>query len=141
MIGSRLINAMKTRSLLRELSRLAMVYGLLLPTCSEVLAQLKTDESVNAQTAVSSDKSEQTSLNPSRTLAVYTSPWIDEVLKLTQAGVEQGIILAYVDSSGTFNLGSQEIISLRDKGVADAVITAILEHDAAYVSGTRKNPP
>ena|SRR5258707_858168 len=70
----------------------------------------------------------------------YVSSWLAEVEKLARAGVEDGVMLAFIDSAGTFNLGADQIIELRDLGVSKEVITAIIEHDSELVSGMRPMP-
>jgi hypothetical protein len=53
-----------------------------------------------------------------------------EVIKLTQAGVSQKIILAYIsNSSGTFNLDTDKIIYLTNLGTPDEIVTAMMQHD------------
>src|ERR1051326_1481413 len=56
----------------------------------------------------------------------YVSSWMEEIIKLTLARVDEGIVLSYVDSAGTFNLGAEQIIYLRDLGVANEIIAAII---------------
>lgn len=76
---------------------------------------------------------------PIRTIQV--SPWLNEVIKLAQAGIEEGVMLSYVEGTpGTFNLGSDQIIFIRDLGVPNPVINAILRHDAEITSGRRRVP-
>jgi len=65
------------------------------------------------------------------------SPWAGEVVKLEQAGIEENVLLAFIDNSGTFNLDADQIIYLQDLGVPSQTITAMLQHDAELVSGTR----
>src|ERR1039457_2947901 len=56
-----------------------------------------------------------------------TSP-LAQVVRLTQAGVDQSIVLTYVtNSSGTFNLDSDKIIYLRDLGLPNEIITAMIQ--------------
>jgi hypothetical protein len=53
-----------------------------------------------------------------------------EVVRLTQAGVDQGIIMNYVTgSTGTFNLDSDRIIYLTDLGAPSTLITAMMQRD------------
>ena len=53
-----------------------------------------------------------------------------EIVKLTQAGVDSGVMLAYVTNSvHTFGLASEEIVYLNDLGVQPAVMTAMIQHD------------
>lgn len=54
------------------------------------------------------------------------------VIKLAQAGVGENVIQSYIaNSTAPFNLGSDDIIYLRDLGVSDAVITAMIQRDQA----------
>ena len=53
-----------------------------------------------------------------------------EVIKLSQAGVNENVIMTYVtNSSGTFNLDSDKIIYLADAGVANEIVSAMMQHD------------
>ncbi len=71
---------------------------------------------------------------------VSLSTGLSEVVKLTQSGVAEDVILAYVEKySGRFNVGAEQILYLNDVGVASTVITAMLKHDGA--EGTVANPP
>lgn len=55
-----------------------------------------------------------------------------EVVKLANSGVEEGVMLAFVtNSSSMFNLSAEGIIYLKDIGVSDLVVAAIVEHDQA----------
>src|ERR1039458_1474363 len=58
-----------------------------------------------------------------------TAP-VAEVIKLADSGVEEGVMLAFVtNSTGTFNLGAEEIIYLNDIGVPSLVVTAMIQRD------------
>ena len=58
-----------------------------------------------------------------------TSP-LAQVIRLTQAGVDESIILTYVTNSGsTFNLDSDKIIYLKDLGLPNEVVTAMMQRD------------
>jgi hypothetical protein len=58
-----------------------------------------------------------------------TSP-LAQVVRLAQAGVDEGIIMVYVtNSSRTFNLDSDKIIYLTDLGLPTDVVTAMMQHD------------
>ena len=53
-----------------------------------------------------------------------------EVVRLAEAGVEEGVMLAFVtNSASTFNLSAEEIIYFNDIGVPGAVVTAMIERD------------
>src|SRR5207237_8791296 len=55
-----------------------------------------------------------------------------EVIRLADSGVDEGLMLAFIaNSAGTFNLGSVEIIYLKDIGVPPNVVTAMLQRDQA----------
>jgi hypothetical protein len=61
---------------------------------------------------------------------VKPSEPVTEVIKLVNSGVEQDVLLAYVNSSqSAFNLTSDEIIYLTDLGVPDDVVTAMIDRD------------
>jgi hypothetical protein len=63
------------------------------------------------------------------------SAWTKEVIKMAQAGVGEDVILTYIDSAGTFNLGADEIVYLRDLGVSSQVMVSMIQHDSDIVSG------
>lgn len=53
-----------------------------------------------------------------------------EVVRLTQAGVDQSIIMAYVTNcTSLFNLDSAKIIYLSDLGAPSTLVTAMMQHD------------
>lgn len=55
---------------------------------------------------------------------------LSQVVRLAQAGVDEGIIQAYVtNSAGTFNLDSDKIIYLKDTGVPSDLVTEMMQHD------------
>ena len=64
--------------------------------------------------------------------AVKPTAPVAEVLKLADSGVEESVMLAFVNNStSTFNLGAEEIIYLNDVGVPNAVVTAMIQRDQA----------
>ena len=55
------------------------------------------------------------------------SPAVQEVLKLAHADVSDDTIVAYINSSGAvYNLNASDIVYLRQQGVSNPVITAML---------------
>lgn len=59
-----------------------------------------------------------------------------EIVKLSQAGVNDSVMLAFVtNSTGTFNLGSDQIVYLNDLGIPSEVLTAMIEHDRLIREG------
>lgn len=66
------------------------------------------------------------------------------VIKLAQAGMSESVILSYVSNSITpFNLDSDEIIYLRDIGLSDNAISAMIQRDQSLGSTTvaQTTPP
>jgi len=63
---------------------------------------------------------------------IKLSGTVGEVVKLTQAGVDESVMLDFVrNSTSLFSLGSDEIIYFNDIGTPASVVTAMLEHDQA----------
>ena len=61
---------------------------------------------------------------------VYPTSPLAQVIRLTQAGVDESIIMTYVTNSGsTFNLDSDKIIYLKDIGLPNEVVTAMMQRD------------
>ena len=58
--------------------------------------------------------------------ASFTTPVVADVVKLSQAKVDEGTIVAFVQSSTGANLSASEIIDLRSQGVSDRVVVALL---------------
>ncbi len=73
---------------------------------------------------------------------IYTTSPLAQVVRLTQAGVDQSIILTYVTNSGsTFNLDSDKIIYLRDLGLPNEVINAMMQRDLFLQQQMPATPP
>ena len=67
---------------------------------------------------------------------------VAEVVKLVQSGVDAGIIKNYIaNSSSTFNLDAEKIISLTDAGVPTDIVNAMMEHDKNYSSSAAAPAP
>jgi hypothetical protein len=61
---------------------------------------------------------------------IYPTSPLAQVVRLTQAGVDESIIMTYVTNSGsTFNLDSDKIIYLKDIGLPNEVVTAMMQRD------------
>ena len=66
------------------------------------------------------------------------SPWYYEIERLTQAGVEDAVILSYIhNSAGTFILTADQVISLENLGASLQVISAMMQHDRQFITGER----
>jgi len=68
---------------------------------------------------------------------IRLSPWATEILKLAEARIGDDVMYSFIDNSGTFNLGAEQIIYLSDVGVPSQIISAMLQHDQDLVSGVR----
>jgi hypothetical protein len=65
-----------------------------------------------------------TAVNASGSQTVYGVP---QIIRLSQAGVSDETIIAYVKNSGlSYGLDADQIINLRQQGVSDAVLTTML---------------
>lgn len=75
---------------------------------------------------------------PATPAAPAVSPAAAEVVRLAEAGTSEDIILAYIQNDAApFNLTADQILYLRDIGVASASITAMLSRDTVL----RNQPP
>lgn len=58
-----------------------------------------------------------------------------EVLKLTQAGVDESVIQTYISNSASaFNLTADKIIALSDAGVPGDLVNAMIDHDKSFLA-------
>jgi hypothetical protein len=65
----------------------------------------------------------------SQTAPVHLAYGVEDVLKLSRAKISEDIILNYVQNSGTiYNLSSQDIVYLRNEGVSDNTLKAMLDN-------------
>lgn len=63
---------------------------------------------------------------------VRTNGPLGEILRMADAGVEEGVLLAFVTNSTTiFALDADEVIYLNDIGIPSSVVTAMLQKDQA----------
>src|SRR5579859_5670308 len=73
---------------------------------------------------LTAEKTVPPSIRPGRPVA--------EIIKLANSGVEQGVMMAYITNSiSAFNLSAEEIIYLKDIGVPDPMVTAMMLRDQA----------
>jgi hypothetical protein len=60
-----------------------------------------------------------------------------EVQRLTQAGLDESVILAYITNSpGTFDLSPDNIIHLKNLGLSSTAISAMILHDQDLASSS-----
>jgi len=61
--------------------------------------------------------------------ASQLSPALEAIVKLSKAGVAESVTLAYIQASPTpYSLDAQDILRLRERGVASQVVTAMMQH-------------
>ena len=76
---------------------------------------------------------------------IYPNSPLAQVVRLTEAGVDESIIMTYVTNSpSTFNLDSDKIIYLKDIGLPTAVVTAMMSRDQQLqqqITATAYQPP
>jgi hypothetical protein len=67
------------------------------------------------------------------------SPGVDDVVKMSEGGVGEGVIVSYVENSGViYNLDGGQIVYLRDRGVSEPVIEAMLNQRKKYLEQARQ---
>lgn len=76
---------------------------------------------------------------PALTSQDRVSPWLAELIKLADRGLDDSVLLPFVaNTEGTFNLAPDHIIRLSARGVSSAVINAMLAHDQEIIAGVRE---
>jgi uncharacterized membrane protein YgcG len=112
---------MKTRNLQSSLLAIAAVTALVF-TAGNVVAQ---DSTAAAQPAATSQPAPQFSYG------------VPQVLQLVQAKVSDGIIVSYIQNSGTiYSLNAGEIVYLKQQGVSDPVLNAMLNQRSRLTGST-----
>ncbi len=67
---------------------------------------------------------------------------VDDVLKLSRAQVSEDVIVNYVQNSGTvYNLAPKDILYLRNEGMSDRVINAMLEQRRKLADTSTQSAP
>src|SRR5262249_34386762 len=76
---------------------------------------------------------------------VISSPAVSDVVKMVDAKVDASVIKAYIqNSTTTFNPSASELIALKNHGVPDDVLTAMLERGAqvrTLIAQALQRPP
>jgi hypothetical protein len=99
------------------------------------------DAPTGSKSSASSATVPGASANKTLASAAHVSPWVYEIERLSQAGVDESVMLAYItDTAGTFNLTADQIIQLKDQGVSPQVLSAMIEHDQELLSGAKPMP-
>ncbi|HEV2394446.1 MAG TPA: DUF6600 domain-containing protein [Verrucomicrobiae bacterium] len=109
---------------MKKKNLLAIVATLLLPLCLGRAQVPVTDASV---------------AQPPGPAAVPTdlSPTVNEVVRLSEAGTTEDVILAYIQNANSpFNLSADQILYLRDIGISSPVLAGMLNRDNALRNQT-----
>ena len=71
------------------------------------------------------------------------SPATAEIVKLAESGLGDEVVMSYVTNSQTaFNLSAEDIVYLKDVGISEETITAMMTHDRIMrKSGPPANAP
>ncbi len=73
------------------------------------------------------------------------SRWTTEIIRLAPSSIDETVIIAFIENSGTFALAAEHIVQLDELGVSRKVISAMLRHDrelvAAQSQSTKVNNP
>jgi len=65
---------------------------------------------------------------PTTSVAVQYPYGVEDVVKLSRAQISEDIIVNFVQNSGTiYNLGPKDIVNLKNEGVSDRVLNAMLD--------------
>src|SRR5512142_578208 len=88
--------------------------------------------------------SEPESAAPEQPAATSSTPapklpyGVEDVLKLTRAQISDDIVVNYVENSGTvYNLSPADIAYLRNEGVSDRVVNAMLDQRKKPADGAQ----
>ena len=78
----------------------------------------------------------------------FVSPSLGETIRMIRAGVDDTVLFAFLqNSTGTLNLGADQIVFLRDLGASPELLDAMIQHDreislrAVRVSNQASPPP
>lgn len=108
-------------------------YGLALGFCFAAQNTVPTASTSNAVAAAPA--SSEAGLAP-----VSSAQW--DIIKLTKAGVGEQTILAYIANSGrSYQLTPEAMVQLKNQGVSDAVLTAMLQQDQKLAGGGLTKAP
>lgn len=110
------------------------IYGLvLIMACASAgLAQNAASQAVAVDTHSDADS---ITIRPNDTrLTPPLSRPASEIVRLTQSGIDESVVLSFIANSATFSLLAEHLIYLNDLGVSPQVINAMLAHDRQIVA-------
>jgi hypothetical protein len=129
---------MKSRSTVKWF---ALAVALAFPTSVQLVAQQRSDAPATpsavpakaepAGNPVAPDSSTQPPANQAQPLVANPGSGVAEVMRMVDAKVSNDVIRLYIETSPlAFFLTADNIIALRDRGVSDTLITAMLKRGA-----------
>jgi hypothetical protein len=130
---------MKTKSFAVNVSGAAVAALCLFGACLPQISNAQTDSAPPPPdgSAVPVAPDDSAALPP----GVLPSSPLAQVIKLTQSGVSEDVITAYVNNSTSlFSLNSDQIIYLKDIGVPDTVVQAMIQRDQALQAQMTSQP-
>ncbi|HVV73939.1 MAG TPA: hypothetical protein VHI52_20970 [Verrucomicrobiae bacterium] len=96
--------------------------------CLVVASSFAAETNSASQTAAAQPQSSPEAGVSSQSAAPKLPYGVDDVLKLSRAQVSEDVVLSYIHNSGTiYSLGPQDIVYLRNQGVTDRIINAMLD--------------
>ena len=119
------------RKLSRNAVRVAViaVFALASLPCSQI-ASAQTQSPSPSDANAASATADNAPMQPELPADVAPDSPLAQVILLAQSGVDESVLLSYVNNSAApFNLTSDQIIYLKDIGVPDDVVSAMIERD------------
>jgi hypothetical protein len=123
---------MKARTLFGWLTGMVLAGGLAAPGLAQGNLSPVSDKPTTAAPSPPSAVAPSSSGAETQPAKVQLSAGAMEIQRLTQAGLSEGVILAYVTNSPhRYSLTPDQIIDLKHAGVAPRIISAMITHDQA----------
>lgn len=96
-------------------------------------------ETANAQSEAPLQKPEA----PASAATAWRAPYgVQEILTLTRAQIGETLVINFIHNSGTiYNLQAVDIVQMRDQGVSERIIGAMLDQKAKVVAETKVEAP
>jgi hypothetical protein len=136
---------MKTKSFTVIVSGMAVVAFCMLGVCFQQTSNAQTESAPGPAAPDGSTALAAPDDSTALPANIYPSSPLAQVIKLTQSGVSEAVIMAYVTNSGsTFNLDPDKIIYLKDIGAPDDLVTAMMQRDQvlqAQMASSAYQPP
>ncbi len=112
--------------------------------CARILLLLALPGWLMVQVSSAQDVIQPTVIPATLPAGILPGSPLAQVVKLAQAAVDEGIIHAYItNSTSTFNLDSDKIIYLKDAGVPNDLVQAMMQRDTtlqAYLTAAGSQP-